>query len=239
MLIHEIQPVLIALVLCVSLNRHAADDLPAPAPEPGEKELRGEELDQAFKTLAEIFQQAPAIKAKMTTEVEDLAGKRVEEGELILDRPARAMRKYLKPSPKIWLLNGAQLEEYLPSQKKIQVKDFSGAPKLLKQIQAAMTGDLKALEPLFTIRIFRMEQSGSLRLVLDKKAGTSRRLYQRIQARMTRGGLFFNEIRYIPDEGDEVTERFSEIRAIPKPGDAEFSLPAGADIERSVEKISE
>jgi len=227
-------------LFCVSIGMIAAAE--PPAPEAGERELSAEESEKTLRAMGEAFKAHPYVRAIIKAEVEDLAGKRVEEGELLLERPARMLRKFTKPAAKAWLLDGAQISEYAPTQKTIFVKDFSNAPKALARIQAAMTGDIKALEPLFAMHIFLKPggegKSSLLRVVLDKKTGASRRLHKRIQARIVEGGLFFDEIHYVPDEGDEVTERFSEIKEIAKPSDADFALP-NEWIERKVEKIEE
>lgn len=211
-----------------------------PSPEAGERALSAEEAEKALRTISETFKAHPYVRAKIRTEVEDLAGKRVEEGELLLDRPARMLRRFSKPE-KAWLLEGAQISDYVPSQKSVFVKDFSGAPKMLKQIQAAMTGDVKALDSFFAVHVFSKVVEGKpamLRLVLDKKAGVSRRLHRRIEARVAEGGLFFEQIHYVPDEGDEVLERFLEIKEMAKPADADFALP-NVGIERKVEKVED
>src|SRR5689334_7981701 len=83
----------------------------SPAAEAGERALSADESEKALHAIAETFKAHPYIRAKMQTEVDDLAGKRAEEGELLLDRPARMLRRFTKPTPKAWLLDGAQISE--------------------------------------------------------------------------------------------------------------------------------
>ncbi len=234
-----------AVFLFFALAALAADD--APTPEPGERELNAGELTKTVAGIANTFKAHPSIRAVIRSEIEDLAGKRVEEGELRMDRAnpgaARVLRKFTKPTQKAWLLDGANISEVVPSQKKIFVKDLSGAPKFQKQIQAAMTGDIKALEDMFTVRIFsKPGEAGkptAFRLVLDKKPGVSRHVHRRIEARIAEGGLFFDEIQYIPDEGDELTEKFLNIEDASKPSDADFALTGTEGFEKKVDVVKE
>ena len=229
----------VAVLALACFSAFSADD--APAPEPGERALNAKESDAALSGIAEAFKAHPTVRAKIRSEIEDLAGKRVEDGELLLDRsegsPARVLRTFAKPKQKAWLLNGATISEYVASKKTVFVKDLSAAPKTLKHIQAAMTGDVHALEEIFTIRVF--SKPGALRLVLDKKPKVSHYIHRRIEARFTEGGMFFDQIRYIPDEGDEVTETFLELKDAGKLSDADFALQGTDGSERKVEKIAE
>lgn len=215
--------------------------LGAAAGEAGaERELDKKETDSALRGIAESFNGAPRISAKIVSQIEDLAGKRTEEGVMRLERPSRMLREFFKPSMKSWLLQGAELLEFSEGRKSVSVKDLSGAPKLLKQIQGAMMGNLADLAPSYELKIFQLSEvkrRSALKLVLDKKAGVSKRLYKRIEARIAPGELFFSEIRYIPEEGDEITEQFSEIKAVTEFDASDFKLPK--DIERKIEKISE
>ncbi len=229
---------ILAFFLICGFVRGAETDAPVP--------LAGETLltnAEAEKVLAELpaFKDPKPLKAHIKTEVADeLLGSRVEEGELLLDRPSRVLRKFTKPSLKIWLLDGAQLSEYGAKTKKLYVKDFSKAPRALKLIQAAFTGDLGTLKELFDVYTFKGSQDGQtiFRFVLNRKSGgDSPALYKRIQARLYEKGLFFHEIEYLPEAGDRVVERYSLIEAVAKPSDKDFALDIPADVERKTEVI--
>lgn len=200
-----------------------------------EKELPPAETESALRALAIRFQSAPAVRAKIVSEIEDLVGKRTEEGEMLIERPARVLRKFTKPTEKWWLLENGTLSEFARGQKSISVKDLTGAPNLLKQIQGAMTGDLTALAPSYAFKIFE-SKDGTQHLVMDRKPATSRRAYKRIEARIAPAAAFFHEIHYIPEEGDEITEKFLDIQTFKKFPDADFALP---EANRKVEKISD
>lgn len=230
-------------VLIFAATIFAADE---SQPEAGERALNAVESEAALKTLADSFKAHPTIRAKILSEIEDLAGKRTEEGELLLDRgaghPARVLRTFTKPKPKAWLLDGSSIAECAPSQKKVFVKDLSAAPKMLAHIQAAMIGDIRALESIFTLKIFsKPGANGSTdwRFILDKKPGVSKYVHHRIEARMISGGLFFSEIHYVPDEGDELTEKFLELKDAGALTDADFTLKGSEGLERATERITE
>ena len=239
MKLHHLAAVPFVFVLCLTIRVRAADsDVPQP--------LAGETMlapAEAEKLLAELpaFKDPQPIKAHIKTEVADeLMGARVEEGELLLDRPARVLRKFTKPSVKIWLLDGTLLSEYGAKTKKLYVKDFSQAPRALKLIQAAFTGDLKTLKELFDVCIFKGSTDGQAlyRFVLTRKGGgDSPALYKRIQARLYEKGLFFHEIEYVPESGDRVLERYTEIAAVAKPADKDFVLDLPEDVVRKTEVI--
>lgn len=229
-----------SLLLMISSLAYSAETDGPPQPLAGETQLSPADAE---KILAELsaFKDPKPIKAHIRTEVADeLLGARVEEGELLLDRPARVLRKFTKPSLKIWMLDGANLSEYGAKSKKLYIKDFSQAPRALKLIQAAFTGDLKTLKELFDVFAFKGEAGGQtvFRFVLNKKSGSdSPALYKRIQARLYEQGLFFHEIEYIPESGDRVLERYTEIAAVPKPSDKDFTLDVPADVVRKTEVI--
>lgn len=239
MKLHYLAAVPFLFVLCLSARVVAADsDVP--------QALAGETMlapADAEKLLSELpaFKDPQPIKAHIKTEVADeLMGARVEEGELLLDRPARVLRRFTKPSVKIWLLDGTLLSEYGAKTKKLYVKDFSQAPRALKLIQAAFTGDLKTLKELFDVFIFKGSADGQAlyRFVLTRKGGTdSPALYKRIQARLYEKGLFFHEIEYVPESGDRVLERYTEIAAVAKPADKDFVLDLPDDVVRKTEVI--
>ena len=73
--------VLHVLLLLALQVTSAAEDVPKP--EPGERALNADEGGKALRGIAETFKAHPSVRAKIRTEVEDLAGKRVEEGELL------------------------------------------------------------------------------------------------------------------------------------------------------------
>ncbi len=226
----------VSFLLLLSPLSYAAETDGPPQPLAGETQLTGAELE---KILAEhpAFKDPKPLKAHIKTEVADeLLGARVEEGELLLDRPARVLRKFTKPSVKIWLLDGAQLSEYGAKTKKLYVKDFSKAPRALKLIQAAFTGDVTALKEVFDVYAFK--GTSGYRFVLNRKSGgDSPALYKRIQARLEEKGLFFNEIEYLPESGDRVIERYTAIEAVAKPSDKDFALDVPADVDKKVEVI--
>jgi hypothetical protein len=225
---------LIASALLVLCSFAAAGDVLTP--EPGEKLLSAEEV---AKVLAELpaLKSTACLKARIVTEVDDLVGKRQEEGELLLDRPTRVLRKFTKPSFKLWLLDGAQLQEYAPANKVLYIKDFTHAPRKLRLVQAAFTGDVRVLQELFAVSVFRKggdskDQPASYRFVLTKKPGADNPLdYKSIQAKATEQGLFFSEIEFVPGDGDRTVERYTDIAVVPKPADKDFAeslgLPAG------------
>lgn len=229
---------LLALNLIATARAASADDPPAPLA--GETTLSAAELEKALAELP-VFKDQRPLKAHIKTEMADeLLGARVEEGELLLDRPSRVLRKFTKPSLKIWMLDGAQLSEYGAATKKLYVKDFSQAPKALKLIQAAFTGDMKTLKERFDVFAFKNTAGAeaAYRFVLNRKAGgESPGLYKRIQAKLGEKSLFFSEIEYQPENGDRVVERYSAITAVEKPSDADFKLELPADVERKSEVI--
>src|SRR5690349_19788501 len=124
-----------------------------PAPLDGETKLDAAEVERVLAELP-AFKHPQPLKAKMISETEDIAGVRKEEGELLLSPPSQILRTYNKPRPKTWLLNGNQLQVYIPARKQLYVTDFSNAPATLKRIQNAFTGDLKSLREIFTISVF-------------------------------------------------------------------------------------
>jgi len=71
------------------------------------KGIGAAEAGVALKAIAENFRAHPAFRAKMTVRVTDLIGERVEEGWLAIARPGKVLRRFEKPSSKIWFLDGA------------------------------------------------------------------------------------------------------------------------------------
>lgn len=231
------------LLTLVCQNTFAADSGSPPKPETTEVALSSSETEKCLAELAEKFKATPFIKARMVVEIDDLLGTRSEEGEMLLDHSGRILRKFTKPSLKIMLLNGAQLQEYSASRQTLYVKDFSKASKALKLLRAAATLDVKALEDLFDIQVLRgTHPKGEryCRFILTKKnSGDHPLLYKRIQARILENGLFFDEIEYQPESGDRVVERYLDIQAVPKLQDDDFTLKLPVDVHRKTEMIGE
>lgn len=228
---------LLAPVLCAAFSAAAAAHEKLK-PLAGETLLTAEDADKLFSELP-AFKNKGCLKAGIVTEVDDLLGARKEEGELLLDHGGRVLRKFTKPSLKVWLLNGAQIQEYAASRKMLYIKDFKQAPKALKLIQAAFTGDVKSLSELFDIHVFRGTASPpGYRFVLLKKAGSENTLlYKRIEARLLADALFFHEIEYLPESGDRTVERYLNIAPVATPDDTDFKLEVPADVQRKTEVV--
>ncbi|MCY3020816.1 MAG: hypothetical protein NTW87_17505 [Planctomycetota bacterium] len=231
--------ILALLAAAVWLGRAGAAAEDAPAPEAGETLLSAADAE---KVIAEMraFKATGCIKARIVTEVDDLLGVRKEEGELLLDRPTRVLRKFTRPAAKFWLLDGSQLQEYAPRKNVLYVKDFTLAPRKLKLIKAAFTGDMKTLQELFKVWVFRRpggeKGPAAYRFVLTKGDDAASPLdYKRIQARLLENALFFHEFEFLPRDGDRTVERYSDIVAAAKPSEEEFAaavaLPAGVKRE--------
>jgi len=229
------------LLICAFLCAAAfsAED-PALKPAAGETRLEAVAGDRLLAEIAERFKASPSIKAKIQCELEDLAGKRVEEGELLLDRPARLMRKFTKPSLKIWVLNESYIQEYLPKRKSLSTIDFGKAPQKLALLQSAVTLDVKALASVFNISIFESDKSGAknYRLLLTPKSDTKQPVpYKRIQARIADKALFFHEIEYVPQSGDPTLEKYTEIQAVEKLQEDAFVFEVPQDVKRKTEVV--
>jgi outer membrane lipoprotein-sorting protein len=207
-------------------------------PFPGESLLSAADADKLLTELL-VFKDKSCLKAQMVTEVDDLLGARKDEGELLLDRSGRVLRKFTKPSLKVWLLDGSQIQEYSANRKMLYVKDFKQAPKALKLIQAAFTGNVKELNELFDLHVFRStkENQNSFRFLLLKKEKADAMLYKRIDAQVLENGLFFHQIEYLPESGDRVIERYLNITATPKPSDQDFALEVPEGVQRKTELI--
>jgi outer membrane lipoprotein-sorting protein len=210
----------------------------------GEALLDAADAEKALAGISERFKANPCVKAVMTTQVSDLMGDRAESGVLLLDRSGRVLRKFTKPDEKIWLLNGAQLSEYVPKlRREVAVKDFSKAPKVLDLLQAAVTVDVRQLKQYFLAHVFQgpagaAKDAQYCRLVLVKNPECKQPLpYRRIEAQISAKGLLFREIEYIPDQGDSVIERYSDIEAVEKPKDEEFTRHIPADAPRKVDFV--
>ncbi|HEY3325514.1 MAG TPA: hypothetical protein VGP72_33995 [Planctomycetota bacterium] len=208
-----------------------------PAPEKGETLVAAADAEKILATLPAFKDKRP-LKARIETEIDDMLGKRVDKGELLLDRPSRILRKFKKSS---WLLSGTKLQEYLIRKNIVYIKDFSKAPNTLRLLQAACTGDFKALGEIFDIATFKKETDGKIayRFVLTRKSGSklASSLYKRIQARVMEDGLFFHELEYDPDQGDKVVERYMDITAVEKLTDEDFSLDLPVDVRRDVQIV--
>ncbi len=204
-----------------------------------ETSLAPAEADVILATLPAFTNTVP-VTARIETEVDDLLGKRVEKGELLLQRPQRMLRKFTAPALKLWLLDGAQIQEYAAKSNTLYVKDFSQAPRALKLIQAACTGDLKALQGVFDVATFRGTQDGKVayRFVLTRKADAEHSApYKRIEARLMSDAPFFHQIEYEPEDGDKIVERYSRIALAPAVSERDFTLALPADVKRKQESV--
>ena len=201
------------------------------------RELSSEETVAALKTTAETFGAHPALWARMTVRVSDLIGERTEEGWIAIARPGRVLRRFEKPAPKTWFLDGTTLREFLPGRNEIYEKDFSAAPKLLKLVRAGLGGDFTALDEFYGIKAFAGR--ASLRFELTKKPGAPKLLHRRIVASLRPGAWFFDEIRYEPEDGDEIVERFTEFKELTGEKPAEFDVKWPADARVTTTHVTE
>lgn len=223
------------LVVVLSIaGIHAAD----PAPLEGETTLEAAEVDRVLAELP-AFKNPQPLKARIVAETDDLMGMRKEEGELLISPPSQVLRTFTKPKPKTWVLNGNLLQVYIPARKQLYVTDFSNAPKTLKRIQNAFTGDLKSLRELFNISVFSSNGGKAYRFVLVPAKGDSAAGYKRIQAKLAADALFFQEIAYEPESGDKVVEKYSAIEAVAKPAASVFELNVPDDVTRKTDKVSD
>jgi outer membrane lipoprotein-sorting protein len=203
----------------------------------GETQLSSADAEKALSELP-AFKNPGPLKAQMVAETEDIMGKSKNQGELLLDPPSRVLRNFTKPKPAVWLLNGNTLQEYLPARKAVLAKDFSNAPRALKLIQCAFTGDVKGLRDVFDIAVFKNAEKDTYRLVLVPLKSDGAK-YKRIEAKLNAKELFFYEITYLPESGDKVVEKYTEIQSIPKPGDEAFKLALPDDVTVSTDKVSD
>jgi len=226
---------LVAVILIVAFASAFAGE---PAPLEGETKLSSAEVDRVLAELP-AFKDPKPLKAKIVAETDDLMGMRKEEGELLISPPTQVLRTFTKPKAKTWVLNGNVLQVYLPARKSLFVTDFSNAPKTLKRIQNAFTGDLKSLRELYEIHVFSSNEGKAYRFVLLPAKGESAAGYKRIQAKLAADALFFHEIAYEPESGDKVVERYSGIEGVAKPDAATFELKVPDDVTRKVDKVSD
>lgn len=229
----QVRSVLAAVLILACVARAGE-----PAPLDGETKLASADVDRVLSELP-AFKNPQALKAKIVAETDDLMGMRKEEGELLISPPTQVLRTFTKPKQKTWVLNGNLLQVYLPARKSLYVTDFSNAPKTLKRIQNAFTGDLKSLRELFEIHVFSSAEGKAYRFVLVPAKGESAAGYKRIQAKLAADALFFHEIAYEPESGDKVVERYSGMEAVAKPDAAAFELKVPDDVTRKVDKVSD
>ena len=229
---------LIACSILLGLAAAGESD-PALTPATDERELSSTEAERVLGLVAENFKAHPHVRAHMRTEIDDLLGQRIEEGELCLSRPDHIRRTFNQPALKVWLLNGPQLQEYSARSKMVRTKDFSKMPDALALLQAALTLDLKVLAAHFAIHMFENTgQTGHLRLVLTKKPGGSRWLaYKRIQVRLALDSPLYSEIEYVPENGDRTLERYTGIQTLPAMNEQDFVLDLPAGVERKVDVL--
>ena len=242
--VHNPAALLLAWAACLAAGgaqtRGAAAEN-TPAAEAGETLLTAAEVDKVLAELP-VFKHQGCIKARIVSEGEDLLGPRKDEGELILDRPTRILRKFTKPSFKFWLMDGAQLQEYAPANKVLYIKDFSAAPRKLKLVRAFFSADIKTLRESFSVWVFRRagERGGPAGLLPFRAAeqAGAEKLWscKSMQARVFDNALFFHEIQFVPKEGSATLERYFDIASVPRPSDKEFhealGLPADVVVKR-------
>lgn len=200
----------------------------------------------ALASIKDTFDRHPCVRAKLVKRVEDPLGlmPSIEQGELLVKRPDRILRRYFKDDApqKAVLLQGTNSLTYNPATKLIQVKDYAQAPKYLQLMRAGGTGDMETLQLYYDLKVF--EKTGSKprqwRLVLEHKRGPLP--YKRIQARATEEQPFFSEIVYEyanEADGDNKTETFTEIAALPDLPDKEFDDPLLQGAKEPPEAVQE
>jgi len=210
----------------------------AEQPLPGERELLGADRDARLAAIMAVFQAHPRVQARIVTRSDDLLGERIEEGELRLDRPGRLLRRFTQPALKLWSYASGQLTEYVERTRTAYIKDFTHAPRALNLLDAAVMLDFKRLEQFFDLHVY--ESADGTRLVCARKADdTSRVPYQRIQARLAPGGIFFHEIEYLPDSGDRTTEQYLDIQPVAAWKEDAFDLQLPSDAKRQTTAVSD
>jgi hypothetical protein len=197
------------------------------------------------------FKRQTCVRARILSEVEDLVGKRVEKGELVLRRPDRVLRRFHNSDPKkskASRLDGDILTFFNPARKKVKVvvRDFSHAPKALALLRAAGGLDISGWRDHFDVAGFKKAAGdGKLsqwRFVLtprkDKKTFVAKE-FKRIQVRIVEGGAFFSELTQVPKSGDTgpVTERYEKIEVLDKLGDSAFKEALLETDTKVVEKV--
>ena len=231
-----------------SLRRCVAAESSVPAAETGETLLPAGEVDKVLAELPALKSQG-CVAARIVTDVDGLRPVKGQEGELLLDRPNRVLRKFTKPSPNFWLLDGTRLQEYVSKNNTLYINDFTLAPRKLKLIQAAFTGDLKALQGLFNIWVFKRPSAGQgkpveYRFVLMQKPEADKTLgFNKVQLRASEKDLFFHEIEIDmpPDKGDHTIERYFDIASVIRPSEKDFQEALGlpADAAKKVEQVED
>jgi len=224
---------------CCLLLAQAAE-IPALA---GETKLNATEADQALSLISERLAKRGALKAQIVTETDDpmsVTGKRVEEGELLMDGPHRIRRTFTKPNAKTWVLDGAQITEYLPRRRKWAfIKDFSKAPKALALLRAAVNVDAKALADYFDVTVFKTAEGAHRLVLVCKERKDGRQLYKRIQAKLAPNAPFFHEIEFEDASDVKVSEKYSNMEAVEKVDAAAFKLEIPADAEVQTDHIED
>ena len=215
--------------------------------EPGEERLEDEAARQALAGIAEAFRRQPCVRARIVSEREDLVGKRREEGEMVLQRPNRVLRRFGPPgqSVKALRLDGPLLLEYVPREKGVVPRDFSQAPKALALARAALTLDTETLGQYFAVAVFRKPaaegQPARWRLVLTRRPEKAELpLAPRIQARLEEGAAFFSEIWKAGEGADDyVVEKYSDLRVEKELSDRDFDEPLLKRERREANVVSE
>jgi hypothetical protein len=201
--------------------------------EPGEELVKDEAARKALAGITESFQKQPCVRARIVSEREDLVGKRREEGEMVLQRPDRVLRRFGPPGQavKALRLEGPLLLEYVPREKGVVPRDFGQAPKALALARAALTLDTETLAQYFAIAVFRKPgtegRPAQWRLVLTRRPEKAELpLAPRIQARLEEGAAFFSEIWKAGEGADDyVVEKYSDLRVEKDLTDRDFDEP--------------
>ncbi|MBE7467504.1 MAG: hypothetical protein HS116_28855 [Planctomycetes bacterium] len=200
----------------------------------------------ALASIKGAFDRHPCVRAKLVKKVDDPLGlmPSVEQGELLVKRPDRILRRYFKNDvpQKAVLLQGTNSLTYNPATKLIQVKDYAQAPRYLQLMRAGGTGDMETLQLYYDLKVF--EKTGSKprqwRLLLEHRRGPLP--YKRIQARVTEEQPFFSEIVYEygnAADGDNKTETFTEIAALADLPDKAFDDPMLRGAKEPPEAVQE
>ncbi len=237
---NRIFPLLVFVIAATfTMSATAGEAAPVLSAQADERELTGDEAALVLGQIAENFKAHPHVKAHIRTEIDDLLGKRVEEGELLLSRPGEILRQFNRPTKKTWLLSGVQLQEYSARHKIVRIKDFSKAPAALALVQAAVTLEVKVLQAHFAIHVFvNTAQPKNLRLLLTKKTdGSALLAYKRIQVRLNLDQPLYSEIEYVPESGDRMVEYYTDIQVVPPPQAADFTLTLPPGTEQKIDVL--
>jgi hypothetical protein len=215
--------------------------------EPGEERLEGDAARAALTAIGESFRKQPAFQARVIAERHELFGERREEGELLVQRPDRVLRRFGPPGKavKAMRLEGAELLTYEPKERTVLPRDFSQAPKALALARAALTFDVEVLSQYFSVEIFRKAAAQGKpvqwRLVLVRRPEKKELpLDPRVEARLEDGAPFFHEVRRDFEGADEyLIEKYQDLRPAQKLPDQDFDEPLLKQTRKPVEKVKE